>query len=1054
MIENVKRHIAALFFLALSALLGATQVSAQGVSLTPQQMQQFQNLSDEQRRQLLGQLNQQTGSGSGNQQPMQSYDVVVPRDAGDSRQQVNQGQNGQPASNQRPLYQQSQQAPNQGQYLPNGPLLPVENYGGNYAQNPNAQRPFEAADSRPRVNQGQNAQLPPSQRTNQGQGLQQASGQRAQPQQMPLLLNPGQYSQYDQYADQSLFLVDPVTGLPQAPRRDRLLIEQQVQLADQDLEPFGYDLFAGTPTTFAPATTIPVPSTYIVGPGDTVVMQLYGQRNVTYELVITREGQLMFPEVGPVSVSGLSFEDLRSQLQGIVANQLIGQNASITMGPLRSIDVFVLGEAWRPGSYTVSSLSTMTNALFVSGGVTKVGSLRNIRLMRSGQQVTELDLYDLLLRGDTSGDARLQPGDVIFIPPVGRTVGIAGEVRRPAIYEIKDEVSVTEVLSLSGGLTPTAYPEASRIERINARGERTLIAADLSDTTNPPALADGDFIQINSVMDQLESVVLLEGHVQRPGGFGWREGLRVSDVLPDVDQMLPNPDLDYGLIARESLPTRRIELLYVNLGAAIQNPGSEADVLLQPRDQLHTFGASQNRQPQSQALLDRLVDQASFDSPPLVVSVTGNVRFPGDYPLVRDMTLGAAIRFAGGLDADSELNHVLLERRVDQSGNIAVERYALDPQSLDTAGDVTLAELDKIIVLNTGQPREALLADTLEKMRAQATIARPTQVVRASGQVRFPGEYPLTPGLTAEALIAMAGGLNESADTTKAEVTRAEIDDAGRDLYHVDLDLQSRGAAGLGFALSPSDDLVIRQMPNWADYQSVFIGGEVNSPGSYSITKEDTLGTLIVRAGGLTGSADPRAAIFLREELRESEQRALDELREKLERQSISETLEGEDSAEDSELFDELYDVTATGRLVIDLPGILSGAANDPLLLDGDELLIPRTRQEVTVVGEVNRPTSHLHERGRSVADYISSSGGYTQDAIRGGVYVIRASGEVVSFGNGRWFFQERSRVEAGDTIVVPFNAYRPDQLQIWSSVSQILFNISTTLLAIERVGQ
>ena len=608
---------------------------------------------------------------------------------------------------------------------------------------------------------------------------------------------------------------------------------------------------------------------------------------------------------------------------------------------------------------------------------------------------------------------------------------------------------------MSGGLTPTAYPEASRIERINSRGERTLIAADLSDTTAPPALADGDLIQINSVMDQLESVVLLEGHVQRPGGFGWREGLRVSDVLPDVNQMLPNPDLDYGLIARESLPTRRIELHYVNLGAAIQDPGSEADVLLQPRDQLHTFGASQNRQPQLQALLDRLVTQASFESPPLVVSVTGNVRFPGDYPLVRDMTLTAAIRFAGGLEADSELNHVLLERRVDQSGNIALQRHAVDPQSLNTVGDVTLAELDKIIVLNTGQPRAALLADTLEKMRAQATTARPTQVVRVSGRVRFPGEYPLASGLTAEALIAMAGGFDESADTAKAEVTRSDVDSAsGRETYRIDLDLQSRGATGLGFALAPSDDLVIRQMSNWADNRSVLIGGEVNSPGTYVITEDDTLSTLIARAGGLTASADPRAAIFLREELRESEQRALDELRDRLARESVSEALDsGASAEEDVELLDELYSATATGRLVIDLPGILSGAKSDPLLMDGDELLIPRTRQEVTVVGEVNRPTSHLHERGRSLADYINRSGGYTQDAIRSGVYLIRASGEVVSFGNGRWFFQERSRVEAGDTIVVPFNAYRPDQLQIWSSVSQILFNISTTLLAIERVG-
>jgi polysaccharide export outer membrane protein len=168
-------------------------------------------------------------------------------------------------------------------------------------------------------------------------------------------------------------------------------------------------------------------------------------------------------------------------------------------------------------------------------------------------------------------------------------------VRRPAIYEIKNEASATEVLSLSGGLTPTAYPAASRIERINAQGERTLIDVDLS--AQSPALADGDYIEIASVMDQLESVVMLEGHVQRPGGFQWREGLRVSDVLPSVARMLPNPDLDYALVARELLPSRRIELVYVNLGEAISAPGSAQDVVLQPRDQLHTFGASEDRRP-------------------------------------------------------------------------------------------------------------------------------------------------------------------------------------------------------------------------------------------------------------------------------------------------------------------------------------------------------------------------------------------------------------------------------------------------------------------------
>jgi polysaccharide export outer membrane protein len=355
--------------------------------------------------------------------------------------------------------------------------------------------------------------------------------------------------------------------------------------------------------------------------------------------VITREGMLMFPEVGPVSVAGLTFQELRDQIQNIVANQLLGQSANITLGALRSINVFVLGEAAQPGSYTVSSLSTMTNALFASGGVTRIGSLRNIRLMRSGELVTELDLYDLLLRGDTSGDSRLLPGDVIFIPPVGKTVGIAGEVRRPAIYELKDETSPADILGLSGGLNPTAFPSASRIERISNNGDRIIVNVDLSPGSAPdPVLNDGDVIQVYSVLDQLENVVMLEGHVHRPGSSQWREGLRISDVLSSVDQMLPNPDLDYALIARETQPTRRIELLYVNLGAAISNNGSADDLVLQPRDQLLTFGASLSRQAQVADLLTRLRAQASFENPPLIVNVSGNVRFPGEYPLVRNMT--------------------------------------------------------------------------------------------------------------------------------------------------------------------------------------------------------------------------------------------------------------------------------------------------------------------------------------------------------------------------------------------------------------------------------
>jgi polysaccharide export outer membrane protein len=256
--------------------------------------------------------------------------------------------------------------------------------------------------------------------------------------------------------------------------------QSQEKIITHTLTQFGYDLFAGTPSTFAPATDIPVPADYVMGPGDTILVQLYGKNNASYELLVNREGVIQFPEIGPLSVAGLSFEELKNHIYEVATQQIIGVKASVTLGNLRSIRIFVLGEAYRPGSYTVSALSTITNALFASGGVTKVGSLRHVQLKRDGNLVTELDLYDLLLNGDTSKDRRLLPGDVIFIPPIGKTVGISGEVRRPAIYEIKNEHKVKQLVNIAGGYLPTAHPASTRVERITHAGNRTLIDLDLT----------------------------------------------------------------------------------------------------------------------------------------------------------------------------------------------------------------------------------------------------------------------------------------------------------------------------------------------------------------------------------------------------------------------------------------------------------------------------------------------------------------------------------------------------------------------------------------------
>ncbi len=260
----------------------------------------------------------------------------------------------------------------------------------------------------------------------------------------------------------------------------RLTLLRLTPNGQEALKPFGYDLFEGSPSTLAPVSDIQVPADYAIGPGDTIDIQLFGNESQSYELTVERDGRINFPKLGPVVVSGMTFDAARQTIEEHVAKQLIGTRVSVTMGDLRSIRVFVLGEAQKPGSYTVSGLSTMTNALFVSGGVKKIGSLRNIELKRNGRLVTTLDLYDLLLRGDNSGDRQLMQGDVIFIPPIGSTVSVYGAVRRPAIYELKSEKTADQMIALAGGLLPDADAQRGQVERILPSRLRQMHNIDLT----------------------------------------------------------------------------------------------------------------------------------------------------------------------------------------------------------------------------------------------------------------------------------------------------------------------------------------------------------------------------------------------------------------------------------------------------------------------------------------------------------------------------------------------------------------------------------------------
>lgn len=362
-------------------------------------------------------------------------------------------------------------------------------------------------------------------------------------------------------------------------------------------KPFGYELFQRAPSTFAPITDVPVPDDYVVGPGDQLNVLLFGSQNRSLRLTVGRDGQLNFPELGPIAVSGKSFQSVRAEIESRVAQQLVGVQASVGLGDTRAIRVFVAGDAQQPGTYTVSGLATITSALYAAGGVKPTGSLRDIQLKRQGAIIRRFDVYDLLLKGDTSADAPLRSGDVIFVPPVGETVTIDGEVRRPAIYELSPRSTIADVVALAGGLTAEADP--TRVSVVRLDEQRLRIALDRPLVADGSGRTDrarnGDVIEVEKVRPTLDTGIRVEGHVHRSLTVAWREGLRISEVLPSVDELKPNADLGYVLVVRESKPDRRRSVVSADLLAAWREPSSKADLVLAPRDRILVFDAEVDR---------------------------------------------------------------------------------------------------------------------------------------------------------------------------------------------------------------------------------------------------------------------------------------------------------------------------------------------------------------------------------------------------------------------------------------------------------------------------
>ena len=339
------------------------------------------------------------------------------------------------------------------------------------------------------------------------------------------------------------------------------LDELESEDVEKELKPFGYELFERSADAFLPQGSIPIPSDYVVGPGDQLQVSLFGKESSQHLVTIDNNGQLVIPNIEPLNVSGLTFSELKSFIANTVKTKLIGIQSTVSLANLRSIQVYVVGDVKRPGAYHLSSLSTITNALFTSGGPTEVGSLRNIQLKRAGKAIARLDLYDMLIRGNVSQDARIQQGDVIFVGAIDKQVSINGEVRRPAIYEVFGSENVADLISMAGGLNVDAYPKHAILARFDENYQRDVQKVNLkSDEVKSKLLRNGDILTVLPVSYRLDQVVNVAGAVSRPTTYAWSNGMSLSDVIVTKDDLMETTDLDYGLIlSQESTGSYHIE---------------------------------------------------------------------------------------------------------------------------------------------------------------------------------------------------------------------------------------------------------------------------------------------------------------------------------------------------------------------------------------------------------------------------------------------------------------------------------------------------------------
>jgi protein involved in polysaccharide export with SLBB domain len=637
------------------------------------------------------------------------------------------------------------------------------------------------------------------------------------------------------------------------------------------LRPYGSEFFSQKGRRdFGPGDPGSAPGDYPIRAGDEIKIHLWGRINEEYALTVSREGTVTVPHnVGPVTVAGLTYGSMQRVITDKLKN-IEGVNVSLSMGELRPIGVYIVGEVNSPGFHTVSPLTSVTNALFAADGITRRGSLRNVRLKRGGKTVAEVDFYDFLMSGSDKSGLRLQPGDVISVPIAKQMAGVAGNVRRSALYELKKPTKLSEVLELAGGVSPAGWMGRVQVERFEGNSYHTVLDTDASRGVSEFLVNDGDLVKVFPILSRDKNTVYLSGNVLRAGKYGYKDGMRVRDLIGDHGDLLPETYFEYAVVLRKTYPSYLNRIMPFNLGKALADAASADNMRLEEQDEV-------------------IIYNSDHFNPDRSVAIEGAVTAPGSYKLMDNMTVRDLILQAGGLSDDASKERGELYRRRFEGESVVTAKTEFSIEKAmngDKTQNAILARNDKIFI---------------RSMKGWES----ERSVRLSGQVTYPGVYVALEGETLGSLITRAGGFKPDAYLPAAVFTRLSVkameesrirvynNSLNTDMIRLSMELASRGVNAsplseqqmllkqmldsvtvLGrvmldmtdeeqyesFVLEDGDELFIPR-----NLSTVSVLGEVYNPGTFRLNaKKPTVAHYVDITGGPKETADKKAVYIIR----------------------------------------------------------------------------------------------------------------------------------------------------------------------------------------------